>query len=61
MRALDQDGREFPVHCAACLNLHGKRVTAVWVTSAGYLVCEEHRGLSVAELMRVVWKTGAPT
>jgi hypothetical protein len=61
MSALDQDGREYPVHCAACLNLQGVKVTAVWVTPAGYLTCEEHRGLSVDELMRVVWKTGAPT
>ena len=47
------------MHCAACLNLHGKRVVAAWVTAGGYLVCEEHVGMSVEDLVRAVWKGSA--
>lgn len=47
-----------PLSCCVCLNPSGKKVPAVWVTDAGYCLCEQHKDIDVLEMIAAVWRKG---
>ena len=55
---LDQEGQDYPVHCCVCLKETGTKTKATHTMQVGggaYMLCDDHSGVSLAQLQDV-WR-----